>query len=73
MLYDMSIINKICLSPWLVLFKYCSSIPRRMPGIYVSKDGDIGRQMKCNLTHMNKELHIRNYQVNRRLLNGSTF
>lgn len=73
MLYDMSIINKICLSPWLVLFKYSSSIPRRMPGIYVRKDGEIGRQMKRNLTHMSKELHIRNYQVNRRLLYGSTF
>lgn len=57
------LLNQICLSPWLVLFRYGSCIPRRMPGICVNKDGYIGRQMKHNLTHMIKERHIPNYHV----------
>lgn len=34
-----------------------------MLGICVNQGGDIGRQMKCSLTHMNKVLDIPNYQV----------
>lgn len=61
MLYDISIINY--LFQWLVHFKYDFCIPRRMLGIYVNKDGDIGRQMKYNLRHMNKEIDTPNCQI----------
>jgi len=54
MLYGISIINLICLSPWLVLYKYGSCIPRTPPGICVSKGGDIDCVLSAYLTHMNK-------------------
>lgn len=61
MICDISMLKQICLSSWLVVFKYSFCIPRRI--ICISRDAHIDRQMKHNLTHMNKELHIPSYQV----------